>query len=96
MDGDSLEAFGGIKVVEVNRKGSKGEEKKKSKKESAGELGVNVFYSEMANGGKVGWKSFTADKDGMSHCLSLLSPSSPPSPLSRPSPLLSYVSDKGW
>jgi hypothetical protein len=54
VDGDSLEAFGGIKEVEKNRKkGGKGEKKK------------DTFYSEIADGGKVGWRSFTANKDGM-------------------------------
>eukprot|EP00026_Physarum_polycephalum_P002049 Phypoly_transcript_02053.p1 GENE.Phypoly_transcript_02053~~Phypoly_transcript_02053.p1 ORF type:complete len:900 (+),score=110.07 Phypoly_transcript_02053:31-2730(+) len=54
VDGDSLEAFGGIKEVEKNRKkGGKGEKKKE------------FFYSEIAEGGKVGWRSFVANKDGM-------------------------------
>jgi hypothetical protein len=64
VDGDSLEAFGGIKYLEgfrntKNHKANGGKSKQ--------ELGVDTFYSEIADGGKVTWRSFTADKEGNQH-----------------------------
>lgn len=67
VDGDNLGAYGGIREVEKNRNTINhqlgGKEKEKGKKKKV-EIGVDAFYSEFADGGKVVWKSFESDKEG--------------------------------